>query len=117
RDGFFPVSRLRDDVEPGADEQVAQVEPDDRLVLGDEDPHAGKTTSARSPPPLSRFSVPCSSSRTSARTIESPVPAVSPSRPRPSSAIARTTFPLRRAGSTRHDTPPRASAGGQRPPA
>src|SRR5439155_16711443 len=49
---------------------------------------AGKTTSARRPPSLASESVPRSSSRTSARTIERPVPcAGSPPIPPPSSAI------------------------------
>ena len=56
-------------------EHAPQVEPDERLVLGDEHSvHAGNTTSARRPPTLSSDSSPRSSSRTSARTIERPVP-------------------------------------------
>ena len=81
---------------PGRLEQPLEVEADERLVLGDEDTrHAGNTTSARRPPSFSSASSPRSSSRTSARTIESPVPVVSPSNPTPSSAIVRTTSPLR----------------------
>jgi polyphosphate kinase 2 (PPK2 family) len=57
----------------------AEIEADQRLVLGDEDTrHAGNTTSARRPRSFSSTSSPRSSSRTSARTMESPVP-VSPS--------------------------------------
>jgi predicted enzyme related to lactoylglutathione lyase len=39
-DRLDPVARLGADVEPRPLEQRAEVEPDDRLVLGDEDPHA-----------------------------------------------------------------------------
>ena len=39
RDGLLAVPRLGDDLVPAALQQVAQVEPDDRLVLGDQDPH------------------------------------------------------------------------------
>ena len=42
-----PSLRLRAHLEPGRLEQARQVEADDRLVLGDQDSHAGKTTSAR----------------------------------------------------------------------
>jgi hypothetical protein len=38
-DRLQAILRLRADLEPGALEQRAQVEPDDRLVLGDQDPH------------------------------------------------------------------------------
>ena len=95
-DGLLAVARLGADLEAGRLEQALEVEPDERLVLGDEDTrHAGNTTSARRPPSFSSASSPRSSSRTSARTIESPVPVVSPSNPAPSSAIVRTTSPLR----------------------
>ena len=74
-DRLLAVARLGAHLEAGRLEQPLEVEPDDRLVLGDEDArHAGNTTSARRPPSFSRASSPRSSSRTSARTIESPVP-------------------------------------------
>src|SRR3954465_2883312 len=47
--------------------------------------HDGNTTSAREPV---KSKLPCNSSRTSALTIESPVPAMAPFTPTPSSAIA-----------------------------
>ena len=40
RDRLLAVAGLRADLEPGSLEQLAEVEADDRLVLGDEDPHA-----------------------------------------------------------------------------
>src|SRR5205814_2776970 len=64
----------------------------------DEEAYDGNTTSARDPV---RSKLPCSSSRTSARTIERPVPVGAPPAPFPSSAIASTTSPLRRASSMR----------------
>src|SRR5262249_58791188 len=64
----------------------------------DEPAHAGKTTSARAP---AKEKLPCSSSATSARTIERPVPVGAPSTPDPSSAIATITSPFRRASSIR----------------
>jgi len=39
RDRFFAVARLRNDLVPRPLEQVAQVEPDDRFVLCDQDTH------------------------------------------------------------------------------
>ena len=92
RHRLLAVLRLRHDLVPGALEEPAQVEPDDRLVLGDEDSHAGNLTSAQVPlsPPASS-SVPPSSSRTSARTIDSPVPFASAEMPAPSSLTASTS--------------------------
>ena len=40
RDRLLAVARLGDDLVAGALEQVAQVEPDDRLVFGDQDAHS-----------------------------------------------------------------------------
>ena len=42
-DGLLAVLRLGADLEPGALEQLAQVEADDRLVLGDQDPHRAES--------------------------------------------------------------------------
>src|SRR5262249_3409498 len=103
-----------DDRRPGDDElpcfaqahEVAVVVGDDAALLfrrrerhlrahrpqHDEEAHAGKTTSARLP---RRPKSPCSSSSTSARTIESPVPGGASPAPPPSSAIASTTSPFR----------------------
>src|SRR5579859_6703189 len=70
-------------------------------------PHAGKTTSARAP---AKAKLPWSSSATSARTIESPVPLGAPSAPEPSSAIARRTWSSRRVSSIRTVPAPCSSA-------
>ena len=132
-DRLDAVARLTADLEAGLLEQRAQIEADDRLVLGDEDSHAGAlssqtwhtrvcTSSSRlksgggmgwprrhgvwvmpeTPPrragrrPDSSDSVPPSSSRTSARTMDRPVPCGgSPSIPSPSSATVSTTSPSR----------------------
>src|SRR5581483_911238 len=109
-DRLDPVLRLCADLEPGRLEQGAQVEADDRLVLCDQDPHAGNATSARSPPSSASDSVPPSSSRTSASTIDRPVPAGAPMIPFPSSAIASRTSPSRCASSIRTESPPCSSA-------
>src|SRR5262249_34119669 len=63
--------------------------------------HDGNTTSARVPSSRRRSKLPCSSSRTSACTIESPVPSATPAGPSPSSAMASTTSPLRCVSSMR----------------
>jgi len=48
---LLPVPRLGTHLVARPFEERLQIEADDRLVLGDEDPrHAGKTTSARRPP-------------------------------------------------------------------
>src|SRR5581483_4578839 len=87
---------------------LAAVDEHERLLSPS---HAGKTISARSPPSLSSESVPRSSSRTSARTIERPVPCLgSPAIPFPSSAIASTTSPFRCQSSIVTDGPPCSSA-------
>src|SRR4029077_7627670 len=78
---------------PVDDKEVVPASHNDEHLLC---PHAGNITSARGP---TRAKVPCSSSATSARTIESPVPPGVPSAPEPSSAMARTTSPSRRASS------------------
>ena len=57
-----------------------------------------------------RRSVPCSSSATSARTIDRPVPSRAPSAPSPSSAIASTTSPFRCASSISMRPAPCSSA-------
>src|SRR4029077_12811219 len=67
------------------DEELASAADDDEHLLR---PHAGNTTSARAP---AKAKLPCSSSATSAWTIERPVPLGAPSAPEPSSAIARKT--------------------------
>ena len=38
---LFAVAGLGADLEPGALEQGPEIEPDDRLVFGDQDPHGG----------------------------------------------------------------------------
>ena len=43
-DRLDPVPGLRADLEAGPLEQLAQVEPDDRLVLGDQNPHTQQAT-------------------------------------------------------------------------
>src|SRR5581483_245744 len=109
-DRLDPVLRLCADLEPGRLEQGAQVEADDRLVLCDQDPHAGNATSARSPPSSASDSVPPRWARTSAATIDRPVPAGAPMIPFPSSAIASRTSPSRCASSIRTESPPCSSA-------
>src|SRR5581483_2005416 len=89
---------------PVHDEELLATAHDDQDFVR---PHAGNTTSARAP--LSA-KLPCSSSATSARTIESPVPLDAPSAPVPSSAMARTTSPFRRVSSIRTVPAPCSSA-------
>src|SRR6185436_2046529 len=114
-DGFLAVSGLGADLVPRALENVAEVEADDRLVLGDEDSeprrivvhvtHCGKVTSAVRPASPESDSSPLSSSFTSARTIESPVPSA-PGSQLPLSATVRHTAPFRRTSSTCTSSPP-----------
>ena len=40
RDRLLAVAGFGDDLVAAAFQQVSQVEPDDRLVLGDQDPHS-----------------------------------------------------------------------------
>jgi hypothetical protein len=47
RHRLLAVARLGDDLEAASLEQLAQVEPDDRLVLGDQDAHRPVTVSRR----------------------------------------------------------------------
>src|SRR5262249_3578362 len=106
-DRLLAVPRLRAHLEARELEHALEIEPDQCLVLGDENAvHAGNTTSARSPSPFARASSPRSSSRTSARTMDSPVPSISPSMPCPSSAIVRTTSPSRCVSATDTCWPP-----------
>ena len=53
RDRFLAVARLADDLEAPAREQRAKVEPDDRLVLGDQD--ARRERRSEAPLPLGRW--------------------------------------------------------------
>src|SRR5207248_6314555 len=92
-----------------AENEIAPAAPDEDEHLACS--HAGKTTSARSPPSLRSSSVPPRSSRTSASTIESPVPVgSSPPSPAPSSEIASMTSPFRCERSTVTAPPPCSSA-------
>src|SRR6266550_534169 len=108
-DCFLTVPRLGADLEAGPLENFLEVETDDRLVLTDQDPHGVKATSARSPPSAVSVSSPLSSSRTSARTIDRPVPSPGASQ-RPLSATVRRTRPFERPSSTRTSSPPCARA-------
>jgi hypothetical protein len=49
RDRLLAVLGLGDDLEAGALEQVLEVEANDRLVFGDENPHAGVAFRSRMP--------------------------------------------------------------------
>jgi hypothetical protein len=46
RDSLLAVAGLRADLEPGTGEHLDEVEPDDRLVFGDQDPHRRQTRSS-----------------------------------------------------------------------
>ena len=48
-DGLDAVARLRADVEAGRLEHASQVEADERLVLGDENPHRRTTRTSSEP--------------------------------------------------------------------
>src|SRR5439155_22853086 len=67
---------------------------------------AGNRTSARVPLSVRSSKVPPNSSRTSARTIERPVPLRISSSTPPSSEIASSALPLRLASSIRTSSPP-----------
>src|SRR5579884_410581 len=105
---FGPIRGFGDDLEVGLGvEDALQAGADDRVVVGDQDPRderdrhqgsaAGTSSRTSAPPPLAVLTASAPPTRSARSRIPRkppcPLSAVAGSRPRPSSAIRRTTLP------------------------